>query len=87
MADGRRRSAGGRAGLLGAGWWGVPLGALLAVVLAGCGGGQVGPAQVVRGDDDGMNGAVLATPYPVADTPLTDTSGAPFSLATDPHLR
>lgn len=75
MAD-RRRGASAR------------LGAALVVpvlLLAGCGGGSQGPAVVVRGSDDGMNGAVLATPYPVADTSLTDTDGQPFSLATDTH--
>jgi protein SCO1/2 len=37
-------------------------------------------ADVVRTDDDGMNGAVLTTPYRLADATLTDSSDQPFQL-------
>lgn len=61
--------------------------ALVALAVGACGGQSDGPAEVVRGSDDGMNGAVLATPYPVADQQLTDTAGRPYSLATDTGAR
>ena len=47
-------------------------------LLAGCG------ADAASDDPDGgYNGAVLDQQYVVPDTPLTDTDGAPYSLAAD----
>ncbi len=43
--------------------------------------------QFSGGDTDGMYGAVLDRPYTVPTTPLTDTGGAPYSLAGDTDKR
>jgi protein SCO1/2 len=67
---------------------GAPQGSAAAIALVlllavgGCSedaGGQV--ATITGGDDDGMHGAVLTDRYVVPTTPLTDTAGAPYSLA------
>ncbi|HEY0903315.1 MAG TPA: SCO family protein [Marmoricola sp.] len=59
----------------------------LALLLSGCGGSDE-PGSVVAGvktsDDDGYKGAHLDDPYLVPDLSLTDTEGAPYSLATAP---
>jgi protein SCO1/2 len=52
-------------------------------LLAGCAKVSTGPPMTVGGEDDGVNGALLTTPYDVADLELTDTSGQPYSLARD----
>ncbi len=52
------------------------VGVCLTVLLSACGGGSAG-------DGGGYRAAQTHDPYPVADTPLTDTDGQPFSLATD----
>jgi protein SCO1 len=57
--------------------------ALLATLVAGCGGGSEPVATIRDGDDDGLNGALLVQQYVVPDLPLTDTDGQPFSLAAD----
>jgi protein SCO1/2 len=51
-------------------------------LLAGCGGASGdGVAAGVRIEDgDGMHGAVLDTPYTLADATLTDSGGRPFAL-------
>ncbi|MFN8195033.1 MAG: SCO family protein [Nocardioidaceae bacterium] len=54
--------------------------AVLLALLAGCGGAT---PRVVRGDDDGMHGAVLTEQYTAPDVDLTDTDGKPFSLSAD----
>jgi protein SCO1/2 len=46
------------------------------LLLAGCG-----------GDDEQLTGAVLSEPYVVPDTPLTDTDGASYSLASSTDRR
>jgi len=52
--------------------------ALALSLLAGCG------ADAASDDPDGgYHGAVLDQQYVVPDTPLTDTDGAPYSLAAD----
>ena len=61
---------------------------LLGGLLAGCGtdtsSAEQGPVANVRIDDpDGLHGVVLPTPYDVPGARLQDTSGAPYSLATD----
>jgi protein SCO1/2 len=57
--------------------------ALPLLVLAGCGGSADGNG-VVTGlsshESDTMNGAVLDTPYSLADATLTDTDGQPFDI-------
>lgn len=59
------------------------LAVLVALVLAGCGTTEPeGVATVTGGDDDGMHGAVLTDQYVVPDVALTDTDGAPYSLAS-----
>jgi protein SCO1/2 len=58
----------------------------LGLLAGGCATSDTDPAgnaAVVDLNDDGMHGAVLDEGYPVPDTALTDTNGAPFSLATD----
>jgi protein SCO1 len=49
---------------------------LSAVLLAGCGGSSAG-------EDAEFAGTVLDPPFEVDGQPLTDTSGAPYSLADD----
>ena len=53
-----------------------------AVVLAGCGASGSSDGAVVSGlsqqDSDGMNGAVLTTPYHWPERTLTDSDGRPF---------
>lgn len=51
-----------------------------ALLLAGCGGGD-DPTEAE------FRGAVLEQQYVVPDIPLTDTSGAPYSLAADTDER
>ena len=62
---------------------GVGVVLLGAVLLAACGGGPEPVATVTGGDDDGLHGAVLTDRYVVPDLPLTDTSGASYSLTED----
>ena len=57
----------------------VLAGLLATALLAGCGSDT--PAE---GD---LAGAVLDQPYVVPDTPLTDTGGQPYSLASDTDAR
>ena len=61
--------------------------AVLALLLAGCGGqspGAEGPvANLSVHDDDGINGVVLPRPYDVPSVPLEDADGATYDLATD----
>lgn len=54
----------------------LPVALTSLVLLAGCGGG-----------DPEFHGIVLDTPYVVPQTPLTDTGGADFSLATSTDKR
>jgi protein SCO1/2 len=63
------------------------VGAVVALLLAGCGGGP--SATIVEGDNHGFHGAYLTRPYVVPKLALTDTSGAPYTVADDPagHLR
>ena len=56
---------------------GAALALTLALVLGGCGGA----------DDGEFHGIVLTDAYTVPATPLTDTAGQPFSLATDTRKR
>jgi protein SCO1/2 len=61
---------------------------LVGGLLAGCGtdssSAQQGPvADVSMRDSDNLHGAVLPTPYDVPGVRLQDTSGAPYSLASD----
>ena len=53
-------------------------GLLAAALLAGCGGAP---------EEGDVAGAVLTDPYVVPDTPLVDTAGEPFSLASDTDAR
>ena len=46
------------------------------LALAGC-------AQAETSDKDELGGTELASPWQAADVELTDTAGAPYSLATD----
>jgi protein SCO1/2 len=55
---------------------------LAAVLLAGCAAGNA-PGASTGGEDDGLHGAVLDDQYVVPATPLTDTSGAPYSLTAN----
>ena len=62
--------------------------AVLALVLAGCGGGSDASdgrpvANVSIRDDDGLHGVVLPNPYDVPDVTLTDAAGKPYDLPTD----
>lgn len=58
------------------------------MLLAGCGSDpDPDGMQVSGGDTDGMHGAVLDRPYAAPATPLTDTGGAPYSLADDTERR
>ena len=61
--------------------------AVLALLLAGCGGqpaGTDGPvANVSVHDDDGINGVVLPRPYDIPSVPLDDADGATYDLAKD----
>lgn len=61
--------------------------AVLALLLAGCGGqsaGSDGPvANVSVHDDDGINGVVLPRPYEIPSVPLDDADGATYDLAKD----
>ncbi len=60
--------------------------AVLALTACGASGGTSAgslPADVVVLNEDGYHGAVLTEPYVVPDLALSDTSGAPFSLASD----
>jgi protein SCO1/2 len=54
-----------------------------ALLLTACGGGSEDPATVRGGDDDGYHGVRLPQAYEVVGTPLTDTSGAAYSLTDD----
>ena len=68
----------------------APLVLVLAGLLAGCGGQasstpQAPVADVRIDDPDGLNGAVLPTPYDAATVTLRDTEGAAYDLATDPR--
>ncbi len=61
---------------------------VLGGLLEGCGDdsstAQQAPVANVRiNDSDGLHGAVLPTPYDASRVRLQDTSGAPYSLATD----
>ena len=58
--------------------------AAAAMLLTGCGrSSAAGPVSNVSvHDSDGLHGTVLPTPYHVPDVSLTDTTGAPFDLAT-----
>jgi protein SCO1/2 len=62
--------------------------AAAALVLSGCGATDAAPdvaaTGLVTGDNHGYRGAYLDVPYVVPDVTLTDTGGAPYSLATDP---
>ena len=62
--------------------------ATAALVLSGCGATDAAPdvaaTGLVTGDNHGYRGAYLDVPYVVPDVTLTDTGGAPYSLATDP---
>ena len=61
--------------------------AVLALVLAGCGGPDAsdGPAvaHLSIHDDDGLHGVVLPKPYDVPDVTLTDAAGRPYELPAD----
>ena len=63
----------------------APLLGALAILLAGCGGGD-GPVATVEdlNDDHGYHGAWLDPPYTVPDVALTDTAGERYVLADDP---
>jgi protein SCO1 len=53
------------------------------LVLAGCGGSADGNGVITgvsSNESDNMNGAVLDTPYSLADATLTDTDSRPFDL-------
>ena len=54
-------------------------------LLSACGAGAEEPTGTVSGvtvhDEDGMNGAVLTTPYELPDGTLTDSRGEAFGLA------
>jgi protein SCO1/2 len=57
--------------------------AALLTLTAACGGGSAENGDgvvtdVVEGDQDGMHGAVLDSPYTWGQTELTDTAGEPF---------
>jgi protein SCO1/2 len=58
--------------------------AAAAMLLGGCGGSSAaGPvSDVTVHDSDGLHGTVLPTPYRVPAVSLTDTTGAPYDLAT-----
>ena len=55
---------------------GLVAGACLAVLLGACGSSS-------GDDEEGYRAAQTHDPYPVADTPLTDTDGQPYSLTED----
>ena len=69
-------------------WVLASLVATAALVLSGCGATDAAPdvaaTGLVTGDNHGYRGAYLDVPYVVPDVTLTDTGGAPYSLATDP---
>lgn len=54
---------------------------LLTLTLAACGGGPDRAQVVGEADTDGYAGTALDRPYEVAGDRLTDTDGAPYSLA------
>ena len=58
--------------------------AVLALVLAGCGGSDASDGRAVANvsiqDDDGLHGVVLPKPYDVPDVTLTDAAGRPYDL-------
>jgi protein SCO1/2 len=62
--------------------------ASVALVVSGCGGGggadDVAASGLQAGDDHGYHGAYLDDPYVVPPITLSDTAGAPYSLADDP---
>ncbi len=57
------------------------------LTVCGCGSGAATPgaaaSDVVVADDDGLNGAVLTSPYTLGDATLTDTAGDPLRLPGD----
>ena len=55
------------------------VGLLATALLAGCGGGTP--------EEGDLAGAVLDQPYVVPETPLVDTAGEPYSLASDTDAR
>jgi protein SCO1/2 len=61
--------------------------AVLALVLAGCGGSDASDGSAVAHlsihDDDGLHGVVLPKPYDVPDVTLTDADGQPYDLPAD----
>lgn len=61
--------------------------AVLALVLAGCGGSDAPDGSAVTHlsihDDDGLHGVVLPKPYDVPDVTLTDAAGQPYDLPAD----
>ena len=61
--------------------------AVLALVLAGCGGSDASDGRAVANvsiqDDDGLHGVVLPKPYDVPDVTLTDAAGRPYDLPAD----
>jgi protein SCO1/2 len=61
--------------------------AVVALAVTGCGAGSgdaLPVSGVQAGDNHGYTGTYLDTPYVVPDTPLTDTAGAAYSVATAP---
>ena len=61
--------------------------AVLALVLAGCGGSDASDGSAVAHlsihDDDGLHGVVLPKPYDVPEVTLTDAAGQPYDLPAD----
>ena len=61
--------------------------AVLALVLAGCGGSDASDGSAVTHvsihDDDGLHGVVLPKAYDVPDVTLTDAAGQPYELPAD----
>jgi protein SCO1/2 len=61
--------------------------AVLALVLAGCGGSDASDGSAVTHvsihDDDGLHGVVLPKPYDVPEVTLTDAAGQPYDLPAD----
>jgi protein SCO1/2 len=58
--------------------------ALVLALTAGCASADGDPAaEVSHHNSGGFAGAVIETPYPLPDQAFTDTSGRPFTPATD----
>jgi protein SCO1/2 len=68
---------------VGASWLWVALALCAGLLLTGCGGQDPLVSGVTRPDNHGYHGTYVSPPYDVAPVQLTDSNGAPFTLARD----